>query len=82
MAARWLEPQRQRELQRALRRWEWTRPHLDGSDLAELGVPAGPAIGVALRRLRRERYLGTLAGVADERRAVRAWLAEERPNDA
>jgi tRNA nucleotidyltransferase (CCA-adding enzyme) len=82
MAARWLEPQRQRELQRALRRWEWTRPHLDGSDLAELGVPAGPAIGVALRRLRRARYLGTLAGVADERRAVRAWLAEERPNDA
>ncbi|MEZ4554359.1 MAG: hypothetical protein R3B59_10700 [Dehalococcoidia bacterium] len=81
-AARWIEPERQHALQRELRRWERTRAHLDGRAIEAMGVPAGPRLGVMLRRLRRERYLGTLTGVADARRAVRAWLAEERTDDA
>lgn len=81
-AARWLAPARQRELQGALRRWERTRAHLDAGELLELGVRRGPALGATMRRLRRERYLGTLAGAAEARRAVRGWLAEERADDA
>ncbi|MGE3794875.1 MAG: hypothetical protein AB7I38_13235 [Dehalococcoidia bacterium] len=81
-AARWIDPERQRALHRELRRWERTRAHLDGRALEAMGVRAGPRLGAMLRRLRRERYLGTLAGVADARRAVREWLAEERADDA
>lgn len=80
-AARWLEPERQHELQGELRRWERTRAHLDASDVLGLGVRRGPAVGAVLLRLRRERYLGTLAGAAEARRAVRLWLAEEPADD-
>lgn len=76
-AASWLDPGPQRALQGALRRWAQTRAHLDAGELLELGVPRGPVLGATLRRLRRERYLGTLAGAAEARRVVRAWLAEE-----
>ena len=74
-------PEPQRELQSALRRWEGTRAHLDAGELVELGVQRGPALGETLRRLRRERYLGTLTGATEAKRAVRAWLAEERADD-
>ena len=69
-AALWLDPECQRPLQRALARWERTRPPLDASELARLGLPRGPELGGMLRRLRRERYVGTLSGAADARRLV------------
>ena len=71
LAARWLDAQRQSPLQRELRRWERTRPALDAMALRTLGVADGPALGELLRRLRRERYLGTLSGVAEARALVR-----------
>ena len=73
-AARWLAPGPQRPLQRELRRWERTLSPLDAGALARLGVAHGPAIGETLRRLRRERYLGTLSSAAEARRSVRAAL--------
>lgn len=73
-AVLWLAPGPQRPLQRELRRWERTRPPLDAGALARIGVAAGPAIGEALRRLRRERYLGNLSSAAEARRSVRATL--------
>ncbi|MCY4454912.1 MAG: hypothetical protein OXC56_01220 [Chloroflexi bacterium] len=72
LAARWLDPERQASVQRALRRWERTRPPLDATALRRLGVPAGPALGAWLRRLRRERYLGTLGSAAAARGLVRS----------
>ena len=77
LAARWLDPERQRALQQALRRWERTRGPLDARELERLGVPVGPQLGAWLRRLRRERYLGTLGTAAAARRLVRAELARE-----
>ncbi len=77
MAAGWLDPERQGALQQALRRWERTRAPLDARELERLGVPAGPEFGAWLRRLRRERYLGTLGSAAAARRLVRAELARE-----
>lgn len=74
-AARWLDPRAQAPLQRALRRWERTRPALDAEALIALGVRRGPALGRALACLRRERYLGNLSGVREARAAVRAHLA-------
>ena len=76
-AARWLDPERQPALQSDLGRWERTRPPLDAEELMRLGVPRGPALGVALDRLRRARYLGTLGTRAEARRAVREWAAQE-----
>ena len=76
-AAAWLDPDRQAVLQRALRRWERTRAPLDAQALQRLGVPTGPDLGAWLRRLRRERYLGTLDSAAAARRLVRAELARE-----
>ena len=73
-AALWLDPERQRPLQRALSRWERTRPPLEADELARLGVPRGAELGSMLRRLRRERYVGTLSGAADARRLVEQEL--------
>jgi tRNA nucleotidyltransferase (CCA-adding enzyme) len=74
-AARWLDPERQPALQRDLRRWERTRPALDAAALMRLGVPAGPPLGLALDRLRRARYLGTLRTRAEAQRQVRRMIA-------
>ncbi len=73
-AARWLAPAAQAALQRDLRRWERTAPHLDAAALLALGVPAGPELGRLLACLRRERYLGNLSGVAQARDLVRDEL--------
>jgi tRNA nucleotidyltransferase (CCA-adding enzyme) len=78
-AARWLDP-RQAELQRALRRWERTRPQLPARELLAMGVVEGPALGSLLRCLRRGRYLGTLGSVAEARALVRRHL--DRREDA
>ena len=70
-AALWLDPERQAPLQRALRRWERTRPPLDARALRRLGVAPGPGLGAWLARLRRARYSGEARGAADARRLVR-----------
>jgi len=74
-AARWLAPESQAALQRALARWERTKPHLGAEELVTLGIARGPALGEALRGLRRARYLGTLSTAADARALVRAVVA-------
>jgi len=76
-AARWLDPAGQAPLQRDLRRWERTRPHLDAEALVRLGVPRGPALGVVLRGLRRARFLGTLGSAAEARAEVRRRAGDE-----
>jgi hypothetical protein len=75
-AALWLDPVRQSSLQRALRRWRRTASPLGAEALRGLGVAEGPALGATLHRLRRERYLGTLANAAGARRRVQTWLRE------
>jgi tRNA nucleotidyltransferase (CCA-adding enzyme) len=72
-AAQWLDPPGQERLQRGLRRWKRTASPLSARELLALGVEEGPALGALLYRLRREQYLGTLAGAEDARRRVRAW---------
>ncbi len=76
-AAVWLEPERQRPLQRDLRRWERTRSHLTAEALVRLGVARGPALGAALAELRRARFLGTLGSAAEARAAIRRRIARE-----
>ncbi len=77
IAARWLAPDTQPSLQAALARWERARPAIDAEALMALGVPQGPALGRALRGLRRGRYLGTLSTQAAARHHVRRVLADE-----
>lgn len=81
LAARWLDPATQPALQRALRRWERTRPALDAAALRRLGVPTGPDLGAALEGLRRTRFLGSLRTGPAARRAVRAVLDAGPPYD-
>ena len=80
-AARWLDPVRQRPLQRPLRRWERTSPPLAARELMALGVERGPEIGRLLALLRRERYLGTLRGAAQARARVRSELDAARRSE-
>lgn len=77
VAARWLDRQDQPGLQRALRRWQRTRSPLDAAALERIGVERGPALGAWLRRLRRERFLGTLSSAAEARRLVRRERARD-----
>jgi tRNA nucleotidyltransferase (CCA-adding enzyme) len=76
-AALWLDPSRQREFQRALRRWRQATSPLTARDLKAIGIEEGPMLGAVLGRLRRERYLGTLTGAEDARRKVLGWASEE-----
>jgi hypothetical protein len=78
LAARVLDPGRQRALQFALRRWEGTRAPLSAREVLALGFPQGPALGETLRWLRRERYLGTLDGAADARRMAQERLQRQQ----
>lgn len=80
-AALWLDGSSQRPLQRALRRWERTRSPLSAPELVKLGVAPGPSLGGLLALLRRERYLGTLRGVAQARARVRRELAAVRRSE-
>lgn len=86
IAASWLatgaQDDLQHDLQRALRRWERTRPHLSAGELVELGIPRGAGLGVALRELRRARYLGTLRTATDARALTRRVVAGETTWDA
>jgi tRNA nucleotidyltransferase (CCA-adding enzyme) len=68
--ARWLGGPNQLELQRQLRRWERTKPHLDARQLIRLGIEEGPALGEWLRALRRARYLGTLGSPSQARALI------------
>ena len=74
-AALWLDPERQRLLQRDLRRWERTRSPLDAIELIRMGYEPGPVLGSTLKQLRRERYLGNLSSAADARRSLASTSA-------
>lgn len=51
--------------------WWTIAPRLRGSDLLELGVPAGPAVGITLRALRQARLDGGAPTRQDEVRLAR-----------
>ena len=55
--------------------WWSVAPLLRGTDLLELGVPAGPAVGEALRALRKARLDGETHSVEDEQRLARKWAS-------
>jgi tRNA nucleotidyltransferase (CCA-adding enzyme) len=57
------------------------RPVLNGQDLLEMGVPAGPQLGQILRRLQEARLDRKVKTETDERRLVREILSGEGGND-
>ncbi len=58
--------------------WWSMAPLLRGSDLLELGVPPGPAIGEVLRALRRARLDGEIHSRQDEELIARRWVSPSR----
>ena len=64
---------------RYLDEWWSVAPRLRGSDLLELGVPAGPAVGEALRALRKARLDGETVSRKDEEGIARQWAQETTP---
>lgn len=56
--------------------WRSIAPLLRGTDLLELGVPAGPAVGEALRALRKARLDGETQTREDEEVIARQWVAQ------
>ena len=75
-AARFLAPLRVAErIDRYRSEWWSVAPVLRGTDLLELGVPAGPAVGEALRALRKARLDGETHSVEDEERLARKWAS-------
>ena len=63
-------------VRRYLAEWWSVAPRLRGSDLLELGVPAGPAVGEALRALRKARLDGETNNMEDEQRIARKWATQ------
>ena len=62
-------------VRRYLSEWWSLAPRLSGSDLLELGVPAGPAVGAALRALRQARLDGETHSRQDETQLARQWAS-------
>ena len=60
-------------IQRYLDAWWSVAPILRGTDLLELGVPAGPAVGELLRALRQARLDGITHTRQDEEDLVNNW---------
>ena len=50
------------------------RPALRGQDVIALGVPQGPRVGEALRRLQIARLDGEVKSRAQEERFVKDWV--------
>ena len=63
-------------IQSYLGEWRLIAPMLRGSDLLELGVPAGPAVGEALRALRKARLNGKASTREDEETLARRWAVQ------
>ena len=60
-------------VERYLSEWWSVAPLLRGTDLLELGVPSGPAVGEALRALRQARLDGLTRDRHDEEKLARQW---------
>lgn len=63
-------------IQRYLGEWWSVAPRLRGNDLLAMGIPPGPAVGAALRELRRARLDGETASVQDEENVARRWAVD------
>ena len=64
---------------RYLIEWWSVAPRLRGSDLLELGVPAGPAVGATLRALRQARLDGAADSWEAEVGIARQWATPSNP---
>lgn len=62
-------------IKRYLDEWQNVRPELDGTQLQQLGVPAGPALGRLLRELTAARLDGVVTTRQAEEDYARRWLA-------
>ena len=72
-AMRLAEPVVGERVERYLSEWWSVAPLLRGTDLLELGVPSGPAVGDALRALRQARLDGLTRDRHDEEQLARQW---------
>ncbi len=61
---------------RYLNEWRHVKPRLNGRDLARLGIPQGPRVGLLLERLRVARIEGEISTKEEEEALVRR-LAEQ-----
>ena len=61
---------------RYLNEWRHVKPRLNGRDLARLGIPQGPRVGLLLERLRNARIEGEISTREEEKAFVRR-LAEQ-----
>ncbi len=60
-----------------IREWRYVRPSLNGNDLMELGLKAGPKVGELLDRLLAARLNGTVRDEFGERELIAQWIAED-----
>jgi tRNA nucleotidyltransferase (CCA-adding enzyme) len=63
------------------REWRDVKPTLNGGDLIQMGVPAGPKIGRLLARLREAWLDNEITDREGEIRFVENWLKEEQGGD-
>ena len=61
---------------RYLNEWRHVKPRLNGRDLARLGIPQGPRVGLLLEQLRNARIMGEVSTREEEEAFVRR-LAEQ-----
>ena len=60
-------------LQLYLSKLRYIKPYLNGADLIELGIPAGPELGKALKAIHQAKLNGEIRTRQDEEKLVRGW---------
>ena len=73
VALAFAKPPAAERIRRYLTEWRDLRPRVDGLFLLQSGVPAGPAVGQALRALRIARLDGVANSRDDEVKLARQW---------
>ena len=80
VALAFAEPVAAERIRRYLTEWRYMRPRVDGRSLLQSGVPAGPAVGEALRTLRKAILDGETHSIEDELNLARQWASEPATN--
>lgn len=78
VALAFAEPVAAERIRRYLTEWQDLQPHLRGSDLLEMGVPEGPAVGAALKELRKARLDGVTRTRQDEGAFALQWVPSSK----
>ena len=78
VALAFAEPRAADRIRLYLTEWRDMRPRVDGALLLQSGIPPGPAVGQALRSLRKAILDGQTHSIEDELRLAQQWTSQSQ----